>query len=179
MEHRRPRPAALSFGSLLTRPGLIAVLAAILLAVNGFGATASSTPAVPLRLPVSAAVQTDPVAALAWQLDYDVDRMFRYVADDIRYEPYPGILRGAAGTLAAGAGNSVDKSLLLAALLDMSQRNYRFARGPLDDATTGRIVAGMATDLEGARQAALEPLDRGLDQLGAAASPAPERERCT
>ncbi len=140
MERRLPRPTARSLGSLLTGPGPIAVLAAILLVVNGPGATASSAPGVPLRQPGSAAIQTDPVADLAWKLDYDVDRMFRYVADEIRYEPYPGILRGPAGTLAAGAGNSVDKSLLLAALLDASQVRYRFARGPLDAATTARIV---------------------------------------
>ena len=117
-----------------------------------------------------------PVAALAWTLDYDVDEMFRYVADEIRYEPYPGILRGAAGTLAAGAGNSVDKSLLLAALLDASLVPYRFARGPLDEAAAARIVDSLATDLAGARQAALDPLERGVDQLTAAASPPPGTE---
>ena len=174
MERRLPRPRARSFGSLLTGPGPMALFAAILLMVNGPGATASTAPAVSLRQPASAAIQTDPVADLAWQLDYDVDTMFRYVADKIRYEPYPGILRGAAGTLAAGAGNSVDKSLLLAALLDASQVSYRFARGPLDAATTARIVDAMATDLAGARQEALDPLDRGLDQLTAVASPGPE-----
>ena len=173
MERRLPRPTARSFGSLFTGPGPIAVLAAILLVVNGPGATASSAPGVPLRQPGSAAIQTDPVADLAWALEYDVDKMFRYVADEIRYEPYPGILRGPAGTLAAGAGNSVDKSLLLAALLDASQVHYRFARGSLDTATTARIVDSMATDLAGARQAALDPLERGLDQLAADASPAP------
>ena len=174
MERRLPRPTARSFGSLLTGPRPIAVLAALLLVVNGPGATASIAPGVPLRQPGSAAIQADPVADLAWKLEYDVDKMFRYVADDIRYEPYPGILRGAAGTLAAGAGNSVDKALLLATLLDDSQIPVRFARGSLDVTTTARIVDALATDLAGAQQAALDPLERGLDQLAAAASPAPE-----
>ncbi len=173
MERRLARRTARSFGCLLNGPRLAVVLAAILLVVNGPGTTASSTAGVPQRQPASAALQADPIADLAWKLEYDADRMFRYVADEIRYEPYPGALRGPAGTLAAGAGNSVDKALLLAALLDAGQVRYRFARGPLDTATTARIVDGMTTDLAGARQAALDPLERGLDQLVAAASPAP------
>ena len=70
---------------------------------------------------LGAAVGSDErIADLAFDLDYDLERMFRFVADEIRYEPYAGILRGAVGALDAGAGNSVDKSLLLAALLDES-----------------------------------------------------------
>jgi hypothetical protein len=153
---------------------LALVIAAVLLMVNGPGATASSVPAPSTPEPGFAAVQSDPIGELAWALDYDVDRIFRFVADEIRYEPYPGILRGAHGTLHARAGNSLDKALLLAALLDVSQIPYRFARGSLDAGTAARIIDSMATDLVGARQAALDPLERGLDQLTAAASPAPE-----
>ncbi len=51
-----------------------------------------------------------------------------------------GLLRGARGTIAAKAGNSVDKSVLLAALLDASLVPYRLARGPLDDATKTALL---------------------------------------
>ena len=111
---------------------------------------------------------TDPIGDVAFSLEYDVDRIFRFVADDIRYEPYPGVLRGARGTLVAGAGNSVDKALLLAALLDRSAIPYQFARGPLDQATTAQLLDSLATDLDGARQIARDPLVRGLDQVRAA-----------
>jgi len=110
---------------------------------------------------------TDPIGDLALSLDYDVDRIFRFVTDDIRYEPYPGILRGARGTLAAGAGNSVDKALLLAALLDAGAVHYRFARGPLDAATSTALLGSLSTDLDGARKMAKDPLARGLEQATA------------
>ena len=110
---------------------------------------------------------TDPIGDLAFGLDYDVQRIFRYVADAIRYEPYPGILRGAAGTLSAGAGNSVDKALLLAALLDASQVRYRFARGPLSAAASATLLGSLSTDIAGARKMATDPLARGLDQAEA------------
>ena len=45
-----------------------------------------------------ACAATDPVGTLAAELQYDPQKIFRYVADKIRYEPYDGILRGAAGT---------------------------------------------------------------------------------
>jgi hypothetical protein len=151
------------------------LLAAVLLVVSGPSASGVTLTGGQSHRAVPTAAESDPIVALAWQLDFDVDRMFRYVADEIRYEPYPGILRGAAGTLAAGAGNSVDKSLLLAALLDTGQVSYRFARGPLDATTTTQIVDAMVTDLEGARQAALEPLRREAEE-GPGPSAAPVSE---
>ena len=170
MGYRLPRPTVRSIGSLLTGPGATALLAAALLVVAGPGVAASSVPVAPSDPSRPAAIRSDPVTDLAWKLDFDVDRLYRYVADEIRYEPYPGILRGAAGTLAAGAGNSVDKTLLLAALLDASQVDHRFARGPVDAAVTTRIVAAMTTDLDGARQAALDPLRRGAEEAPSASA---------
>src|SRR5262245_43116669 len=76
----------------------------------------------------------DPIADLAASLAYDVERIHRFMAEEIRYEPYVGVLRGAAGTLAAGAGNSADQATLLAALLSASGLRTRFATGELDDA---------------------------------------------
>ncbi len=127
------------------------LLAGVLLVVSGPGVAASSVPAAARPAAVAAQVQGDPIADLASDLDYDATRIFRYVADEVRYEPYPGILRGARGTLAAGAGNSVDKALLLGALLDASVIEYRFARGPLDAATAAELIAPLAIDLADAR----------------------------
>jgi len=52
------------------------------------------------------AVGKDPKALAAW------------VRDNVRWEPYDGVLRGAEGTAAARGGNAVDQALLLQALLE-------------------------------------------------------------
>jgi hypothetical protein len=80
------------------------------------------------------------IASKAAELGYDQERIFRFVADEVRYEPYAGALRGANGTLWSLAGNSVDKSLLLAALLDEALIEYRFAFGQIDDSTAAALL---------------------------------------
>ena len=83
---------------------------------------ASNAPVPQPPAPLAAAAPDDAVAELAFELEFDQERIFRFVADEIRYEPYIGILRGATGTLETGAGNSVDKALLLAALHGVKSR---------------------------------------------------------
>src|SRR5437667_5919847 len=83
------------------------------------------------------------LVAQAAALGHDIPRMLRFTADDIAYEPYDGALRGSRGTLLAGAGNSVDKALLLRDLLRVSEPNMelRFALGTL----TNREAEELAT----------------------------------
>jgi hypothetical protein len=69
---------------------------------------------------------------IAYQLDYDTEKIAAFVTAEIRYEPYAGALRGAIGTLWAGAGNSVDTAQLLAALLEASIVTTRFRTGQAD-----------------------------------------------
>jgi hypothetical protein len=83
----------------------------------------------------------DPITLLAAELSYDVESIFRFVSDEIRYEPYAGILRGARGTLRARAGNSADQALLLAELLRASLATVRFVSGPLDPAHADALLA--------------------------------------
>jgi hypothetical protein len=64
-------------------------------------------------------------------LGFDPARIFEFVQKKIRFEPYPGLQRGAAGVLVSRAGNSADKSLLLAELLRASGYEARMVRGPL------------------------------------------------
>jgi hypothetical protein len=72
------------------------------------------------------------IDALADRLGSDPAAMFHFVRDEIRYEPYTGVLRGALGTLLCRAGNSLDRSLLLAALLGKAGFKTQIASGQLN-----------------------------------------------
>ena len=52
--------------------------------VTGPGVAASSSLARGQTQPMLATAQTDPVADLALDLEYDADRIFRFVADQVR-----------------------------------------------------------------------------------------------
>ncbi len=106
---------------------------------------------------------------LAASLDYDTDRIFRFVADEIRYEPYEGALRGPLGTLWARAGNSVDKALLLGSLLDAALVDYRYATGTLDAAGEASLLS--ATSADAATATALAAAASRGDGLGSSARP--------
>ena len=93
----------------------------------------------------------DPVADLATALGNDPERIFRFVQDEVRYEPYAGMLRGAAGTLLARAGNSVDQAVLLASLLQQGGVPVRFVTGALDRIAVDALMASTVTDVETAR----------------------------
>lgn len=74
------------------------------------------------------------VQSLAAQFGYDVDQIFAYVRDEVAYEPYAGSLRGARGTAWSGAGNAMDQSSLLVALLRAAGVPARYAGGSLGPA---------------------------------------------
>jgi hypothetical protein len=71
------------------------------------------------------------IDALASRFHSDPAAMLHFVRDEIRYEPYTGVLRGALGTLLCRAGNSLDRSLLLAALLEKGGFKSQIASGQL------------------------------------------------
>ncbi|MET0773351.1 MAG: hypothetical protein ABWZ82_09720, partial [Candidatus Limnocylindrales bacterium] len=91
------------------------------------------------------------IALLAERLVYDPIAAFELVRDSIGYDPYAGALRGAAGTLAARAGNDVDRALLLQALLGQMAVRSRLVVGTLGDeaaeAVAARAFAGTAEPL--------------------------------
>ena len=95
------------------------------------------------RILESTSASAADVATKATELGPDVDRLYRFVRDDIRYQTYAGVLRGARGTLASRAGNAWDKSELLASLLRRHGRDVRFARAHLTADRAASLVARM------------------------------------
>ncbi|NIA20560.1 MAG: hypothetical protein GWP05_01025, partial [Anaerolineaceae bacterium] len=69
----------------------------------------------------------DYVAAKAEALGNDPGRIIAFVQDKVAGQDYEGCLRGPVGTLFSGAGNDVDRSALLVALLRKAGAEARFA----------------------------------------------------
>jgi Transglutaminase-like superfamily len=65
---------------------------------------------------------------------------FQWVRENIAFEPYEGVLRGAAGALAARAANSWDQALLLQELLAAMGQPSRIVQARLDDAQCNTLV---------------------------------------
>jgi hypothetical protein len=127
--------------------------------LGGIGLVAGgalATRLAPLVTPVAA--QTSPIDELALQLQFDPERIFRFVADQIRYQSYAGLLRGAEGTRLARAGNSVDQAVLLAALLTASGVLIRFVEGELDQVQARRLATASTLDAETLSRRTLEAL---------------------
>jgi hypothetical protein len=109
-----------------------------------------------------AAAQTSPIDELALALQFDPERIFRFVSDSIRYQPYAGLLRGAEGARLARAGNAVDQAALLAALLRASGITVRFVEGELDATQARRLLAASAIDEETLGQRTIEAIVEAL-----------------
>ncbi|MDZ7708220.1 MAG: hypothetical protein U5J97_10105 [Trueperaceae bacterium] len=97
---------------------------------------------------------------LAFDLAFEEpDTIASWVRDEIAYQAYAGVLRGADGALQAGAANAWDQSLLLASLLYDAGFTARIARASLpDDAATAlvntvRSPAPLAVDQAAALEA--------------------------
>lgn len=69
--------------------------------------------------------------ALLDKLNYDAQDIVDFVKNEIRFEQYPGLLRGPAGTLMNRGGNALDQSVLLAKLLNDAGFEARIASAKL------------------------------------------------
>jgi hypothetical protein len=87
--------------------------------------------------------QFDP-GALLEALDFDAGQIVDYVRQEIRFQAYAGVLRGAEGTLISRSGNALDQSLLLAKLLKDAGYDARIARGRLSRTQARALVGSMA-----------------------------------
>jgi hypothetical protein len=88
------------------------------------------------------AADYDP-AALAKSLGGDYKASFEFVRDRVRYEAYAGVLRDGDGALAARAGNSLDRSRLLAQMLRANGVRVRYASCQLPDEQAAAIFQHM------------------------------------
>jgi hypothetical protein len=81
------------------------------------------------------------VDAMATEIGPDVQKAHQFVRDQIRFDAYEGVLRGARGALMARGGNAFDKSLLLAALLRHHGIEVQFKTATLPLSTATSLVA--------------------------------------
>ena len=84
------------------------------------------------------------IDALVESLEYEPLAAFEFVRDSIKFDPYPGVMRGSTGTLGAGGGNAHDRSLLLKEILETMGFETRLAYGTLDDAQANALLAHAA-----------------------------------
>ncbi|MBI3772986.1 MAG: type IV secretion protein Rhs [Gammaproteobacteria bacterium] len=89
---------------------------------------------------------TPEITALADSLDYSPVKIYKWVYDNIAYEPYYGSLKGAQGALLSRAGNDTDQASLLIALLRVSNIPARYVKGQVwaMDATSAGANAKIA-----------------------------------
>lgn len=72
-----------------------------------------------------------------------LDAAFAAVATGIRFEPYPGVVRGPVATALAHAGNAADQALLLAQVLKARGYRVRFVHGTLSGRNLDTLIRGV------------------------------------
>lgn len=86
------------------------------------------------------------VDALAFELAFEVgEDIVAEVHRRVRFEPYVGVLRGARGTLATGAGNALDQAVLTALLLGDAGYDTEIRTARLDAAAAELLWARIGT----------------------------------
>lgn len=87
------------------------------------------------------------VDALALELAFEEpEDIAAWVAQNLRFEAYSGLLRGPQGTLVARAGNALDQAVLLARLLGDTGYEARVALGALSDQQALALVMSMFSE---------------------------------
>ena len=80
------------------------------------------------------------IEALAARLTTPTEA-FLFVRDQIAYEPYAGVMKGAAGALLTRGANDFDRALLLAQLLDHQGVAAKLASGTVSKAQARELLA--------------------------------------
>ena len=79
----------------------------------------------------------------AAKLDYNPQKIFAYLNNDVGYESYVGSLQGARGTMWSAAGNSLDEASLGVALSRASGIPAQYAHGALSTALSQQLILSM------------------------------------
>ncbi len=95
------------------------------------------------------------------QIGTDPSRLFEWVRDNTSWIPYRGSLRGPVGVLMDGQGNSLDRSLLLATLLQKAGHSVRLAHAGLSE----RVAAEMLPRILATRLLDFDALPEERDNL--------------
>lgn len=77
--------------------------------------------------------------AAAARLGFDRAKILEFVSG-LAWEPYSGVLRDSGGTLMTGGGNSLDRALLLQAMLEAGGEKTRLMRADLAEADGTRLL---------------------------------------
>ena len=72
------------------------------------------------------------ITALAQELEHDPVKIYEYVRNELVYEPYFGAMKGSRKTLIEKAGNDIDLSSAMMALLRASGYNCRYVFGTVE-----------------------------------------------
>jgi len=123
---------------------------AVVLTVSASGMAASEDASGTQRAAIEP-VPTRVSERIAQALGNNTEAIYRFVADHVRYEPYSGVLRGAAGTFYSRAGNSPDQALLLARLLNAASVDTRFVVGAMDEDAADMLLASGVADADAIR----------------------------
>ena len=85
-------------------------------------------------------------SAIVTQVGGDRVKLFEWVRDQTVYASYRGQLRGATGVLMDRTGNSLDRSLLLATLLQKAGQSVRLAHGTIAPEQAKTLQATLRTE---------------------------------
>ncbi|TCV88551.1 MULTISPECIES: DUF6531 domain-containing protein [Methylomonas] len=78
---------------------------------------------------------------LAAKLNYSPVKLYQYVYNNIRFEPYFGSMKGSLGTLYSNAGGATDQASLLIALLRASNIPSRYVLGDIQVSDASNLGA--------------------------------------
>jgi hypothetical protein len=77
---------------------------------------------------------------------------FEYVRDHVAFEPYPGVMKGARATLLTHGGNSLDRALLLAAILKQNGVAVKISHGKLTPDQAQKLIQQIAAQPDSVEQ---------------------------